>query len=98
MTRKHLIQGAVIFGTAQRQHAVAVTLIPPGPRTLEPHMTDELVGRFNAPTAQGIAPATALAIVGPPPVLMEILPPIRNRLGCFIGRGLHTPEPPEHGA
>ena len=61
-------------------------------------MTNELVGRLNAPTPQRIAPAAELAIVGTPPVLVEILPPVRNRLGRFVGRGLHTPEPAEHGA
>src|SRR6266446_10332593 len=65
-------------------YATAVDLIPPGPRALESHMTNELVGRFNAPTAQWIAPAAELAIGGAPPVLIEILPPVCNRLGRFV--------------
>src|SRR5215217_595315 len=56
-------------------------------------MTNELVGRFDAPTAQRIAPAAELAIAGAPPVCIEILPPVRDHLGRFIGRWLHAPEP-----
>ena len=44
MSRKDLIEGAVILGTAQGQHLIAVELIPPGSRALEPYMADELVG------------------------------------------------------
>ena len=61
-------------------------------------MTNELVRRFDPPTAQRIASAAQLAIVGASPVRIEILPPVRNRLGRFVGRGLHAPEPAEHGA
>ena len=60
-------------------------------------MTNALVGRFDAPTAQRIAPTAEVAIGGTPLVLVEIFPPVRHRLGCFIGRRLHTPEPTEHG-
>jgi hypothetical protein len=60
-------------------------------------MTNEFVRRFDAPTAQRIAPTAKLAIVGTPPVLVEIHPPVRNRLGRFVGRRLHTPESTEHG-
>ena len=47
MPRKDLTEGAAILGTAQRQHLVAIELIPPGSRALEPYMADELVGRFD---------------------------------------------------
>ena len=57
-------------------------------------MTNELVGRFDPPTAQRIAPATELAI-GSPPVLMEILPAIGNRFCGFVGLRLHTFKPPK---
>jgi hypothetical protein len=61
-------------------------------------MTNALVRRFDAPTPQWIAPAAKLAIMGTPSVLVEIRPPVRNRLRCFGGRRLHTREPAEHGA
>src|SRR5882762_3862255 len=61
-------------------------------------MTNELVGRFAATTAQRIAPTAKLARVGVPPVLIESLPPVRNRLGRFVRCWLHAPEPAEHGA
>src|ERR1700704_3114307 len=77
---------------------IAVRLIPPGTGALEPHMTNELVGRFDAPTAQRIAPAAELAIVGSPPVCIEILPTVRDHLGRFIGRWLHAPEPAKYRA
>src|SRR5260221_13246153 len=83
MTRKHLIEGAVIFGTAQGQHLIAVELIPPGSRALEPHMTNELVGRLDPTATQRIAPSAKLAIVGPIPMVREIVPAIRNRLYCL---------------
>ena len=86
MTRKHLIEGPVILGTTQCQHLVAVALIPPGPRTLEPHVTNELVGRFDPTTAQRIAPSTELAVGRAAPVLIKIVPAIGNRFGGFVGR------------
>ena len=76
MTRKHLIEGPVILGTAKCQHLVAVDLIPPGTRTLEPHVTNELVGRFDPPTAQRIAPSTELLVGRAAPVRIEIVPAI----------------------
>ena len=54
MPRKDLLEGAVIFGTAQGQHLVAVNLIPPGPRAFEPHMTNALVSRFDPPAAPAV--------------------------------------------
>jgi len=84
MTRKHLIEGAVILGTAQCQHLVAVDLIPPGTRTLEPYVANELVGRFDPPTAQWIAPSTELLVGGSAPVRIELGTPIGNRFGCFL--------------
>jgi hypothetical protein len=74
MTHKHLVERAVILGAAKRQHLVAVAFVPPGSRALEPHMTDELVGRLNSPAAQWIAPFAQLAIGGPMPMLIEIDP------------------------
>jgi hypothetical protein len=47
-------------------------------------MTHELVGRFDAPTAQRIAPAAELAVVRTPPMLVEIVPAIGNRLCGFL--------------
>jgi len=61
-------------------------------------MTDALVRRCDAPTPPRITSAAQLAIVGTPPVLVEIRPTVRNRLGCFVGRRLHTPEPAKHRA
>jgi hypothetical protein len=63
MAFKYPIEGAVILGTTQCQHLIAVDLISPGTRTLALHMTHELIGRCDTITAQRIAPATALAIV-----------------------------------
>jgi hypothetical protein len=40
---------------------MTVRLIPPRTVALEPYMTNELVGRFNAPTAQRIASTAELA-------------------------------------
>jgi hypothetical protein len=84
MTRKHLIEGAVILGTAQCQHLVAVDLIPPGTRTLEPHVTHALVGRFDPPTAQRRAPATERAVGRSAPVRLEIVPAMGTRFGGFV--------------
>ena len=53
MTHKHLIKGAVVLGTTQGQHLVAVALVPPSPRALEAGMANELVGRFNPTATQG---------------------------------------------
>ena len=61
-------------------------------------MTNKLVRRFDAPTPQRITPATKLAIVGTPSVLIEIHPSVRNRLGGCVGRRLHTLESTEDGA
>src|SRR4249919_3657626 len=60
-------------------------------------MTNELVGRFDAPTAQRIAPAAELAILSTPSVLVEILPPVRHHLGRFVGPRVHPSEPAKHG-
>ena len=84
MTRKHLIESPVILGTAKCQHLIAVDLIPPGTRTLEPHVTNELVGRFDPTTAQRIAPATELLVGRAAPMLIEIVPAIGNRLCSFV--------------
>ena len=84
MTREYPIEGPVILGAAQRQHLIAVALVPPGPRALEPHMTNEFVRRFNPTTANRIAPATKLPIVGPIPMGMEIHPAIVNRFARFF--------------
>ena len=78
---QHLIEDAVILGAAQGQHLVAVELIPPGPRALEPHITNELVGRLDPTAAQRIAASTQLAIVGSPSIGMEIGPAMGNRFG-----------------
>src|ERR687891_2783922 len=96
MTHKHLAERAVILGTAKRQHLIAVFLIPPGSRALEPHVTDELVGRLNSPAAQRITPFTQLAIEGPIPMRMEIDPTIRNRFGSRLGVRLHASQAPKH--
>ena len=59
---------------------IAVALVPPCPRALEPYMTNEFVRRFNPTTAKGIAPPTQLSIVGPSPMVLEIHPAIINWL------------------
>src|SRR4030095_8590510 len=96
MTRKHLIEGAVILGTAQCQHLVAVDFIPPGTRTLEPYVANKFVGRFDATTAQWIAPSTELLIGGSAPVLIEIVPTIGNRFFRFVRAGLHASQSAQH--
>jgi len=72
MAFKYPIEGPVILGAAQCQHLIAVALVPPCPRALEPHMTNEFVRRFNATTANGIAPSTHFPIVGPISMGLEI--------------------------
>jgi hypothetical protein len=52
VTRKHVIERAVILGTAKRQHLVAGALRSPGSRPFETHMTNERVGRFDPAVAQ----------------------------------------------
>ena len=81
MTHKYLVERAIILGTAKRQHLVAVPFVPPRSWALEPHMTDELVGRLNPTAAQRIAPFAQLAIEGPMPMLIEIDPTVGNRFG-----------------
>lgn len=56
MAFKYPIEGPVILGAAKCQHLIAVALVPPCPRALEPHMTNDFVRRLNPPTANGIAP------------------------------------------
>src|SRR5262245_45609712 len=82
MTGKHLIESPIILGTAQGQHLITVGFIPPGPRALEPHMTNELIRRFDAPTAQWIASATKLAIGGAPPMGMKVFPTVGKCLAA----------------
>src|SRR5215471_4009012 len=90
MTRKHLIEGPVILGTAQCQHMIAVRLIPPGTGALEPYMTNKFVRRFDPPTAQRIAPSTERAVGRAAPMLIAIVPAIGNRFGRFVPLdGLH---------
>ena len=84
MTHKHLIEGAVILGAAQRQHLIAVALVPPSSRALEPPMTNEFVRRFDPSTAQRIAPSTELAVGRSAPVLIEIVPAIGHRFFGFV--------------
>jgi len=47
-------------------------------------MTHELVGRFDAPTAQRIAPTAELPIGGTPPMCIELVPAIGHRFGGFV--------------
>jgi len=61
-------------------------------------MTNKLVGRFDAPTAQRIAPAAEVAIVGTPPMRVEIGPAIGNRFGGFVGLRLHPLQAPQDHA
>src|SRR2546426_10480929 len=56
-------------------------------------MTDKLVRRFDAPTAQRIAASTELAIGGALPMCSEILPTIRKCFGCFLLLRLHASQP-----
>jgi hypothetical protein len=58
-------------------------------------MANELVRRFDATTAQRIAPAAELAIVGTPPMVIEIYPAVVNRFQRFFRRGLHAPQATE---
>jgi len=37
----HLIQCPIVLRTAQRQHLIAVDLVPPGPRGFEPYVTND---------------------------------------------------------
>lgn len=93
---EHLIQCAVLFGTAKRHHLVAVHFIPPGTRALESHMTDARVGRCDAPTAQGIAASTERALVGVLPMCLERVPTMRQHFFRFCGPSLHASPSPEH--
>ena len=70
MTLEDLIEGAVILGTAKRQHVVAVALIPSGTRAFEPYMTNELVRRLDPTATQWIAASAQLPIVRPISMLM----------------------------
>jgi hypothetical protein len=80
MTHKHLIKGAVILGTTQGQHLVAVDFVPPSPRALEARVANELVGRFNPTATQGIAASTKFEIVGSPSMFVQKRPAVRNGL------------------
>jgi hypothetical protein len=93
MAFKYPIEGPVILGAAKCQHLITVALVPPGPRALESHMTNEFVRRFNPTTANGIAPSTHLPIVEPILVVLEIHPAIVNRFERFFKGGLHAPQP-----
>src|SRR2546429_9978016 len=93
MAFKYPIEGTVILGAAKCQHLIAVALVPPCPRALEPHMTNEFVRRFNPTTANGIAPSTPLPIGGPIPMVLEIHPAIVNCFERFFRGGLHAPLP-----
>src|SRR6267143_3913934 len=55
-------KGAIVLGTTQRQHMIAIGHIPPGTGPFEAHLANELVGRLNPPTAQRI-PRTALRAI-----------------------------------
>src|SRR2546429_5987566 len=93
MAFKYPIEGTVILGAAKCQHLIAVALVPPCPRALEPHMTNAFVRRFNPTTANGIAPSTPLPIGGPIPMVLEIHPAIVNGFARFFRAGLHAPQP-----
>src|SRR5256884_3823792 len=93
MAFKYPIEGTVILGAAKCQHLIAVALVPPCPRALEPHMTNAFVRRFNPTTANGIAPSTPLPIGGPIPMVLEIHPAIVNGFARFFRGGLHAPQP-----
>ena len=81
MTLKDLIEGAVILGTAKRQHLIAIGLIPPGTRAFEPDMTNEFVGRLDPTAPQRVAPSAKLPIVRPVPMRIQVFPAIGNRFG-----------------
>ena len=85
MPRKHLMESAIVLRTPQRQHLIAVDLVPPGTGAFQANMTDEFVRRFHPPTTQGIAAATKLAIMGPAPMLTQINPAIVNRFESLVG-------------
>ena len=59
------LKGTVVDSTTQGQHVVGLLEIPPGSGALQPHMTDTLVGRLDAPTADGIAALAGAAVVQP---------------------------------
>jgi hypothetical protein len=61
-------------------------------------MTTALVGRCEAPTAQRRAPVAEVTRVGAPPGRGERGPPVRQRWGRVVRRGLPAPEPAESGA
>ncbi len=60
---EHVLEGAVVLGTAQGQRMIAVGHIPPRPQAIEPGMADEFIGGLNPATAQRIAPFALGAIV-----------------------------------
>jgi hypothetical protein len=97
MTPNHLIEGPVRLGTAKCQHLVAVALIPPGPRTLAPYVTHALGGRCKPPTAQRIAPATALAVGCAASGLIKRSPTMGKSLSRVVCLRLQTfPAPQDH--
>src|SRR5215217_4494516 len=67
MAFKYPSEGTVILGAAQCQHLIAVALVPPCPRALEPHMTNECVRRFNPPHCPSDSPLDATAHSGSDP-------------------------------
>ena len=82
------LKGAVVDGTAQGQHVVGLFEIPQRSGALQPHMPDTLVGRLDAPTADGIAAVAGSAVVqslGTIPQKADQLPDLLG--GVVIARG-----------
>src|SRR2546427_1921484 len=81
-------KGAIVLGTTQRQHMIAIGHIPPGTGPFEAHLANELVGRLNPSTAQRI-PRTALrAIIDAGLIVFQVPDQLIDRR-----RGLHRGRP-----
>ena len=93
---KDPIECAVVFGTPQGKHPVGLLYIPPGPRALEAHMTDELVGRLNPSTPDGISSLTGKPIVNTSLIVFQVSAQLPDLLGRFGILGLHPLQSPDY--
>ena len=74
------IECAVVFGTSERKHSIGLLDIPPGPRALETHMTDELVGRLDSSTPYGISSLASKPVVDSILMVREVSDELQFRL------------------
>ena len=80
---------------AQRKASIwlAGSRVPPGSGALQPHMTNTLVGRLNAPTPNGIAALAGSAVVQPLGMVPQEADQLSDLLGGVVIEGLQGLQP-----